>query len=177
MRLSPLPHARRRPAPDHSGRGAARGLALGALAALLVIAASVIPPAMGAAHAAPGPTGAPPFHVIVNPANPATVVDRAFVAQAFLKKVRRWPDGQTILPVDLTRDSVVRREWSLDLLGRSVEAVKNYWQQLIFAGRDLPPPELSSESDVVGYVLHNPGAIGYVSGTASLHGAKVLGFQ
>lgn len=146
------------------------------LAALLALVAGVRPAArlaIGTAHAA----SADSFHVIINPANPATVVDRAFVAQAFLKKVRRWPDGQTILPVDLTRDSPVRRQWSLDLLGRSVEAVKNYWQQLIFAGRDLPPPELPSEGDVVSYVLHNPGAIGYVSASAQLHGAKVLGFH
>jgi ABC-type phosphate transport system substrate-binding protein len=142
-----------------------------ALLALLCVATDL--PAIGSAHAAP----APAFHVIVNPANPATSVDRAFVAQAFLKKVRRWPDGQTILPVDLTRDSAVRRQWSLDLLGRSVEAVKNYWQQLIFAGRDLPPPELPSDTDVVTYVLQNPGAIGFVSGGAPLRGAKVLGFQ
>ena len=146
------------------------------LAALLALVAGVRPAArlaIGTAHAG----SADSFHVIINPANPATVVDRAFVAQAFLKKVRRWPDGQTILPVDLTRDSSVRRQWSLDLLGRSVEAVKNYWQQLIFAGRDLPPPELPSEGDVVSYVLHNPGAIGYVSASAQLHGTKVLGFQ
>lgn len=129
--------------------------------------------ALGSARAAP----APAFHLIVNPANPATAVDRAFVAQAFLKKVRRWPDGHTIQPVDLTRDSAVRRQWSLDLLGRSVDAVKNYWQQLIFAGRDLPPPELPSDTDVVTYVLQNPGAIGYVSGGTPLRGAKVLGFQ
>lgn len=142
------------------------------VAVLALVAVTAGLAALGSAHAA-----SPAFHVIVNPSNPATQVERAFVAQAFLKKVRRWPDGQTILPVDLTRDSAVRRQWSLDLLGRSVDAVKNYWQQLIFAGRDLPPPELPSESDVVTYVLHNPGAIGYVSSAAPLRGAKVLGFQ
>lgn len=150
------------------------------LAFSLALAAGLRPAsplAVATAHAAPGTVAPPPFHLIVNPTNPASTVDRAFVAQAFLKKVRHWPDGQTILPVDLARDSTVRRQWSLDLLGRSVEAVKNYWQQLIFAGRDLPPPELPSDTEVVTYVLHNPGAIGYVSGVAPLHGAKVLGFQ
>jgi hypothetical protein len=136
-----------------------------------------LPPPLATAPAHAEAAPAPPFHIIVNPVNPATTVERSFVAQAFLKKVRRWPDGQTILPVDLTRDSAVRRQWSLELLGRSVEAVKNYWQQLIFAGRDLPPPELPSEGEVVTYVLHNRGAIGYVSGTAPLHGAKVLGVE
>jgi len=163
------------PSPTASHRRASARLAavvVGAVLALLCAAGGLW--AIGKAQAAPGLAS---FHVIVNPANPATVVERGFVAQAFLKKVRRWPDGQTILPVDLTRDSAVRRQWSLELLGRSVDAVKNYWQQLIFAGRDLPPPELPSEGDVVTYVLHNPGAIGYVSSAVPLRGAKVLGFQ
>ena len=166
MRASPTRHAPHRRA---DRRWAAFVVvALLSLAALAGVGARVIPAAQAA------PTA---FRIIVNPANPATALDRTFLAQAFLKKVRRWPDGQTILPVDLTRDSDVRRQWSLDLLGRSVEAVQNYWQQLIFAGRDLPPPELPSDGDVVSYVLHNPGAIGYVSGAAPLHGAKALGFQ
>ena len=167
MRAQSPRHDQRR----HAGHQRAALVVLGAL----LVGAVGLAPLLRAAQAAP--SDARPFHVIVNPANPAATVDRAFVAQAFLKKVRRWPDGQSILPVDLTRDSAVRREWSLELLGRSVEAVKNYWQQLIFAGRDLPPPELPSESDVISYVLHNPGAIGYVSATAPLHGAKVLGIQ
>jgi ABC-type phosphate transport system substrate-binding protein len=168
MLASPSRTASRRPAPAR----AAVLVVAGALLALATVAIGLL--SIGSVQAAPA---VPPFHVIVNPANPATVVDRAFVAQAFLKKVRRWPDGQTIYPVDLTRDSAVRRQWSVELLGRSVEAVKNYWQQLIFAGRDLPPPEMPSENEVVTYVLHNPGAIGYISGAAPLHGAKVLGFQ
>jgi len=165
MPTSPSRSTNRRPASARLAAGVV-------VVALALVAFTTGLAALGSAQAA-----SPAFHVIVNPANPATQVERAFVAQAFLKKVRRWPDGQTILPVDLTRDSAVRRQWSLDLLGRSVDAVKNYWQQLIFAGRDLPPPELPSESDVVTYVLHNPGAIGYVSGAAPLRGAKVLGFQ
>jgi len=173
--IASTPHtAPRRPAAHRLGPA----IAIAVLVALLAPAQGARQSnlvALATAEGAPGPNAA--FRIIVNPANPATVVDRAFVAQAFLKKVRRWPDGLTIQPVDLTRDSMVRRQWSLDLLGRSVEAVKNYWQQLIFAGRDLPPPELPSEGDVVLYVLHNPGAIGYVSGAVPLHGAKVLGFQ
>ena len=57
---------------------------------------------------------------------------------------------------------------------RSVEAVKTYWQQAVFSGRDIPPPELDSDDDVVRYVLRNPGGVGYVTGNADLHGARVL---
>jgi hypothetical protein len=55
--------------------------------------------------------------------------------------------------------------------------VKAYWQQLIFSGRDVPPPELESDDAVVAYVLAHRGSIGYVSGMAELKNARVLAIE
>jgi hypothetical protein len=115
-----------------------------------------------------------PYRVIVNPANPTTVVERRFLAEAFLKKTTRWGSGDVIRPVDLEPESAVRRRFTHEILNRSVGAVKNYWQQMIFTGRDVPPPELSSDEEVVRYVLKHAGAVGYVSGTADIGTAKVI---
>jgi hypothetical protein len=124
---------------------------------------------------APTQASAPPaFRLIVNPANGATAVERRFVLEAFLKKTTRWPDGSLIRPVDENAESTSRQRFSDELLGRSVSAVKSYWQQAVFAGRDLPPPELDSDDDVVRYVLRYAGAIGYVSGVANIERVKVL---
>ena len=41
--------------------------------------------------------------------------------------------------------------------------MKNYWQQLIFSGQDVPPPELKTDDEVIQYVIKNPNSIGYVS--------------
>jgi hypothetical protein len=116
----------------------------------------------------------PGYRLIVNPSNPTGAVDQAFVSRAFLKKVRRWPSGATIEPVDLDPGSELRRRWSVELLGRPVEAVKSYWQQMIFSGRELPPPELDSDDGVVLFVLRRPGGVGYVSSGANLRGTKIL---
>jgi len=116
----------------------------------------------------------PAFRVIVNAANPHGWLDRDFVADAFLIKVSRWNDGQPIRPVDLRGDSVTRRKFSNDVLRRSIAAVRNYWQQLIFSGRGLPPPELDSDADVIKFVVRNRGAIGYVSGAAELGAARAV---
>ena len=112
------------------------------------------------------------YQVIVNPNNPTTAADREFLADAFLKKATTWSSGETILPVDLPPGSPVRRQFSEEVLHRSVAEVKSYWQQRIFSGRDVPPPELDSDEDVVEYVLKHEGAVGYVSGAANLNGAK-----
>jgi ABC-type phosphate transport system substrate-binding protein len=116
----------------------------------------------------------PPFVVIVNPENPHTTLGRKFVADAFLKKTTRWPGGEVIRPVDLEADSKTRERFTDDVLHRSVSAVKSYWQQIIFSGRDVPPPELGSEEQVVKLVAGSPGAIGYVSGTTALTGVKAV---
>lgn len=119
-------------------------------------------------------SAAPPaYRVIVHPQNPVTAIERRFVADAFLKKVTHWRHGEALRPVDL-RDTAPRRRFSEEVLARPVSAVRSYWQQQIFSGRGIPPPELDSDDEVVRFVLSNPGAIGYVSGHAELGGAKVL---
>jgi len=116
----------------------------------------------------------PAYQIIVHPANPATSAEREFLADAFLKKVAAWPGGEVLHPVDLPPNSTVRRSFSEDVLHRSVAEVKGYWQQRIFSGRDVPPPELDADEDVIKYVLKYEGAVGYVSGTARLNGTKVV---
>jgi ABC-type phosphate transport system substrate-binding protein len=114
------------------------------------------------------------YVVVVHPGNPVATLDRKFLEEAFLKKTTRWPNDQVIRPVDLVPSSPVRRQFTDDVLKRPVEAVKGYWQQRIFSGRDVPPPELNSDSDVIKYVLQYEGAVGYVSSGTPLGGAKVI---
>ncbi len=114
------------------------------------------------------------FRVIVSMHNPITSAPRDFVADVFLKRQSRWDDGEPVRPTDLRPESPVRRSFSERVLKRSVAAVRNYWQQRIFSGRELPPPELESEQAVVSYVATHRGAVGYVSVGARLEGVKAL---
>ena len=116
----------------------------------------------------------PAFVVIANAKNPSNGSPREFLSDAFLKKTTRWDDGEAIRPVDLGPGASARRAFSQKVLDRSVAAVRSYWQQRIFSGRELPPPELGSDDAVIEYVQRNRGAVGYVSGTAHLHDVKVL---
>lgn len=118
--------------------------------------------------------GGEEFVVIVNVQNPSNEAARELVAEAFLKKTTRWRNGEGIRPVDLPPDSATRRAFSGSVLKRSVAAVRSYWQQRIFTGRDVPPPELANDEAVVRYVLKYPGAVGYVASNAKLAGVKIL---
>jgi ABC-type phosphate transport system substrate-binding protein len=114
------------------------------------------------------------FVVIVNAQNPLSSTSREFLGDIFLKKISRWEDGEVTRPVDLSPDSPIRRAFSSAVLGRSVAAVRHYWQQRIFSGRDVPPAELDSEDAVLRYVAKYRGAVGYVSASAKLTGLKAL---
>ena len=114
------------------------------------------------------------FVVIVNAQNPISGAQRALLSQIFLKQITRWEDGEIVRPVDLSPDSLVRRTFSRDVIGRSVAAVRHYWQPRIFSGRDVPPAELDSEEAVLHYVAKYRGALGYVSPTVTLAGLKKL---
>jgi hypothetical protein len=116
----------------------------------------------------------PAYRVIVNPKNPATSLERTFLQDAFLKKTQRWPNQGVIQPVDLAPTSSARSSFTQQVLGRSVAAVRAYWQQRIFSGRDVPPPELTNDQRAVEYVLKHEEAVAYVSGTTPLAGAKVV---
>jgi ABC-type phosphate transport system substrate-binding protein len=116
----------------------------------------------------------PAYRVIVHPGNPATALSRDQLANVFLKKVTHWPDGETIRPVDQRSSAPVRKELTERVLRKSLAGVRNYWQQLIFSGRAIPPPVLESDAAVVAFVARHRGAIGYVSAAARLDGVKVV---
>jgi hypothetical protein len=116
----------------------------------------------------------PPFRVVVHPRNPTTAVERQFLANCFLKEVTRWGDGEALRPVDLKPGNSVRKRFSETVLKRSVTAVKSFWQQRIFSGRGVPPPELESDDAVVAYVKEHRGGVGYVSPAADVSMVKVL---
>jgi ABC-type phosphate transport system substrate-binding protein len=116
----------------------------------------------------------PGFRVIVHPENPLSRASRRMLATVFLKEVARWDDGTATRPVDLKPDSAARRHFSETVLNRSVRAVKSYWQQRIFSGRGVPPPELETDRSVVEYVTKHRGAIGYVAPGTELGKTKTL---
>jgi ABC-type phosphate transport system substrate-binding protein len=123
------------------------------------------------AAGAAGADSSRPYVLIVHPSLRPPVVDRKFLADAFLRRTTRWPDDTPILPVDLAPEARARARFTQDILARSVASVRSYWQQRIFSGQGLPPPELTDDEAVVSYVLNHPGAIGYVSSGTVLNGA------
>ena len=114
------------------------------------------------------------FKVIVNPKNPITSIDRDFLRGVFLKKESDWNHGETIRPVDLSAKFVAREQFTHDVLRKTAAQLRSYWNQQIFSGKGVPPPEADSPRDAIAYVLANPGAVGYLPADVDPGGTKVV---
>jgi ABC-type phosphate transport system substrate-binding protein len=119
-------------------------------------------------------SAAPTHVVIVHPKSATTSISREALGDIFLKKAARWPSGEPALPVDQKSGTVVREVFSRAILRRSTAAVRSYWMQRIFSGREVPPPELDGDGAVVNYVASHLGAVGYVSTSANISTVKPL---
>lgn len=114
------------------------------------------------------------YQVIVHPSNDVSAVSKDEISRFLLKKKTRWDDGTAAAPIDLDSKSAVREAFSREVHGRSVSSIKNYWQRQIFSGREVPPPEVATDAEVVRFVSGTPGGIGYVSRNARLNGVKAI---
>lgn len=114
------------------------------------------------------------FKVIVNPENPVTSVDRDFLRDAYLKKTVEWGNGTALRPIDLSTRFPQRERFTQDVVRKTPSQLKSYWNQQIFSGKGVPPPEVDSVEDVIAYVLEHPGAVGYVPASADPGRAKVV---
>ncbi len=115
------------------------------------------------------------FKVVVNASNPTASLSAAQLDRLFLKKDTRWESGGAVEPVDQSAKSPVRVAFSSQIHRKDVGAIKSYWQQQVFSGRGTPPPEMSSDAEVLAFVRSHTGAIGYVSSAAALgDGVKAL---
>jgi ABC-type phosphate transport system substrate-binding protein len=115
-----------------------------------------------------------PYKVIVNTSNPVTWVKKSELAAMFLKKADSWPTGALVVPVDQPERAAVRQSFSRDIIGKPPAAVKSYWNQLVYSGRSVPPPEKLTDDEVINFVKNTPSAVGYISATTKSKGVKVL---
>lgn len=143
-----------------------------AIVAALAVALAGAAPRGGGAQSGVRDDG---FVVVVNAANPLNSIAKGDLAKLFTKKARTWSDGTPALPVDLASGSPVRETFTQRVHGKSGSAIASFWQQQIFSGREVPPPEKKTDDEVLDFVRSNRGAVGYVAaGTKPGTGVKSL---
>jgi ABC-type phosphate transport system substrate-binding protein len=114
------------------------------------------------------------YQVVVHSTNPTDILTKEQLGKMFLKKIVKWDTGIPIIPVDQAPIAPVRAAFNKLVHEKTASAIASYWQQQIFAGRDVPPAEKPGDASVLAFVKANPGAIGYITEGVSTDGVKLL---
>lgn len=99
---------------------------------------------------------------VVSAKSPVTSLNAAQVADIFLGKSSRFPDGTQAVPIDLGEDSPLREKFYAQFTGKSPAQVKAHWSKIIFTGRGQPPRQVASGIEARKAVAENPNAIAYI---------------
>ena len=99
---------------------------------------------------------------VVSAKSPVTALTTSQVADIFLGKTSRFPDGSQAVPIDQPEDSPERDRFYAQVAGKSAAQVKAYWSKIIFTGRGQPPMQAANGREVKKMIAQNPAAIGYI---------------
>jgi ABC-type phosphate transport system substrate-binding protein len=100
--------------------------------------------------------------VVVSAQSSITRLSNNQLADIFLGKVSRFPDGTLAVPIDLSEGSDVRNQFYANVADKTPAQIKAYWSKLIFTGRGQPPKSMQNAGDVKKYVAAHLDAIGYM---------------
>jgi TonB family protein len=111
--------------------------------------------------------------VIANPSVKSDSISVGELRRVLLLQRKALNDGSPVVPV-LQKSGPAHDAFFRQYLGRDYEEVWTYYQGLVFTGKASIPKQLGSDAEVVEYVAHTKGAIGYVSPNSGTDGVKSL---
>lgn len=88
--------------------------------------------------------------------------------EIFLGTQHSLSDGSRVAPVVLS-GGAIHELFLKSYLGKSTEAFRTWWLQMVFTGQGLLPKTFASDAALVDYVARTRGAIGY-SARANVRG-------
>ncbi|NOX09342.1 MAG: phosphate ABC transporter substrate-binding protein [Gammaproteobacteria bacterium] len=109
--------------------------------------------------------------------NPATEIDSLTVKQIksiFMVRNKKFPDGNSVIPVDQNAKNLIRIHFNKQILGRSESQIRAYWGKMIFSGKKKPPRIVGDDKEVKAYVSSTIGSLGYIDSSSIDDSVKVL---
>ena len=100
--------------------------------------------------------------VSVENKNSYTSIDKDLVERIFLSKVKNFPDGSVVKPLNLKQGHYLRDEFNAGFLSKTESQLSRYWSRLRFSGKAQLPQEANTVEEVKALVASNPSLIGYI---------------
>lgn len=123
--------------------------------------ALILVPSSGARAAQASPV-ADTVVVVVSADSPVTEITRLHLADLYLGRTTRFPNGEPAEAIDQGTTSAGRADFYERYIGRSLAEIKAHWSRLIFTGRGRPPRDVTGGEEMRQLVAENPGTIGYL---------------
>jgi len=111
--------------------------------------------------------------VIANPTVTPINISRAELRDIFTGASSSLRSGAQVTPV-LLKPGAVQDEFLNLYIGKSDSGFRAGWRSILFSGQGVMPRTLNSDAEVVDYVTHTPGAIGYIANVTPHPGVKIL---
>ncbi|KQN69237.1 phosphate ABC transporter substrate-binding protein [Duganella sp. Leaf61] len=104
--------------------------------------------------------------VIVSAKRAPLTLNSGQVSDIFLAQTERFPNGDSVTPLDLSIDSPLRDQFYNKVSAKSPALLRAYWTKMVFTGRGLPPREMATSVAMRRLVAANPSLIGYIDSAA-----------
>lgn len=111
--------------------------------------------------------------VVAARGSPIERLDAREVADIFLAKTTRLPDGSRVQPLELS-DEGVKAEFYREISGKTLPQINSYWTTLIFTGKGRPPRNVEEIHRLIELLNSNPYAITYLPKGRITESMKVL---
>ena len=102
------------------------------------------------------------LYIVSNVDNPIEKLSRKDVRDIFLGKQTRWSNNEHIMVADYNTKNKQRKIFSRGVLKMRPFRVYKIWIRNSLSGKTTPPKYFRDHNDLIDYVKHNIGAIGYL---------------
>jgi len=111
--------------------------------------------------------------VIVHPESEIEQLSNHQLANIFLVKTKRFPNGQRVRPAELSSPQA-KAYFYHKVVGKTEVELRKYWATIVFSGLGRPPKQFHSIDSIIQYVRSKPGAIAYIPKGSATPSVKVL---
>jgi len=84
------------------------------------------------------------------------------LAKIYLGQMKSYSNGVRVIPVDLPKESSIHQKFYSTVVKKSDSAMNRYWAKRKYTGKGKPPKQIDTNREVIKWVAHTKGAIGYI---------------
>lgn len=111
--------------------------------------------------------------VVVAKSSSLDKLDNQHIANIFLARTNRYPNGEKALPIELN-NLTIRNSFYQTITGKSANQLSAYWTTLVFTGKGTPPKTVNDVNQLIHHIVRNPGSIAYIDSEMLTDELKVI---